>query len=359
MDLDPQKSPATDMASGEGDHTETSKRWATDAADPEVAVPVGEFGDAIQEERRRMYTSPELRTDPTYCPSRETTQPRFTVYNTPHHKDVLPEKFGGKTPWLDYKRHFEVCMMLNRWDDIEAGQYLATRLQGPALKVLSNLPTGAPISYTQLVAQLERRFGPGQQADNFLMELRMRRRHRDESLQELGQAIRDLTSLAYPELDCAARERLARGHFSEAIEEPEIRAGIFRAHATTLDDAIRAALATESFVKAEKMRDRCRPTRQIRAVEGACRPEPVPVDERTRKEVNELKSSLQQLTTMIEKLATTSNTSTTKGASVCYNCGETGHFRRECPKYSAGLGNGSRPTRWTGGRPQSQPGPRM
>ena len=56
----------------------------------------------------------------------------------------------------------------------------------------------------------------GEQAEYFLMELRMRRRHRDKSLQQLGQAIRDLTGLGYPERSATARERLAKTHFSEA-----------------------------------------------------------------------------------------------------------------------------------------------
>ena len=119
-------------------------------------------------------------------------------------------------PWADYKKHFGACMLLNNWSDQEAGQYLATRLQGPALKVLNNLPSGSNILYSELVAQLECRFGPGEQAEYFLMELRMRRRHRDKSLQQLGQAIRDLTGLGYPEMSATARERLAKTHFSEA-----------------------------------------------------------------------------------------------------------------------------------------------
>ena len=36
----------------------------------------------------------------------------------------------------------------------------------------------------------------------------------------------------------------------DAIQDAEIRAGIFRAHPKSLDEAIRAALETESFVNA-------------------------------------------------------------------------------------------------------------
>ena len=41
----------------------------------------------------------------------------------------------------------------------------------------------------------------------------------------------------------------------DAIQDVEIRAGIFRAHPKSLDEAIRAALETESFVNAERQRN--------------------------------------------------------------------------------------------------------
>ena len=151
----------------------------------------------------QVYTPHGFRENPQYVSSTRKTDVRQG--SSRYRKDVLPEKFGGKTPWSDYKRHFEVCMQLNGWTDLEAGQFLATRLQGPALRILSNFPVSGHISYSELVSHLESRFGPGEQAENFLLELRMRRRHKDESLQELGQAIRDLTCLAYPELNTDAR----------------------------------------------------------------------------------------------------------------------------------------------------------
>lgn len=204
---------------------------------------------------------------------------------------------------------------------------------------------------------MESRFGPGEQAENFLLELRMRRRHKDESLQELGQAIRDLTCLAYPELNTDARHRLAKGHFSDAIDDPETRAGIFRAHPQTLDDAIRAGLTTESFLRAERARERNRTSRHVRAVDAFPNTQPAPMDEKTRKEIEELKMNMRQLTTMIENMAT--NRTQNKDDRACFNCQEVGHFARECPHVNTRQGNDNRSSRRTAARPNFRQGPRV
>ena len=217
-------------------------------------------------------------------------------------------------------------------------------VQGPALKVLNNFPLGRPITYTELVYQLERRFGTGDQSEKFLFEPRKRRRRPKETLQELGQAIPDLSSLVYPSMDTVTRERLAKGHFSDAIDDAEIRAGIFRSHPTSLDEAIQAGLMTEAFMKSERARERMRP-RQIRAVDG--RSEQEPVDKKMRKELDELKSSFQEMMQMMKGMQMNNR----KTDVICFNCNEPGHYKSHCPKLQ---GNGGRPSQWTERRSSGQ-----
>ena len=56
------------------------------------------------------------------------------------------------------------------------------------------------LTYDKLTARLDMRFGPGDQAERLISELRSRTRRAKESLQELGQSVRQLTALAFPEL---------------------------------------------------------------------------------------------------------------------------------------------------------------
>ena len=120
---------------------------------------------------------------------------------------------------------------MNRWMEEEATEFLAASLQGEALRVLGD--GSKRFTYTDLVKVLERRFGPGRQAENYLVELKHRRQGPKETLQELGQAVRELTVKAYPEIPEEARERLGKNHFMDAVTSPAVREGIYLLSSTT------------------------------------------------------------------------------------------------------------------------------
>ena len=143
--------------------------------------------------------------------------------------NIIPNKFDGRVPWRDYARHFEACCLANNWGEEEAKVFLSASLRGPAIKVIGGPNVDVHnLAFKDLIGLLEQRFGPGQLAENYLLELRFRRQGHHETLQELGQAVRDLSVLAYPELPDEAQDRLARTHFIEAIDDQVIREGVFR-----------------------------------------------------------------------------------------------------------------------------------
>ena len=117
----------------------------------------------------------------------------------------------------------------------------------------------------------------------------------------MGQAIRELAALAYPELPDEGRDRLARGHFADAVEEQAVREGTFRARPASLDKAVRAALHTEGFLKIEEQRSGKRP-KFARVVDGDVQN---PLKE-IRKDVGdnqrEVRQWLEKMTAQIESL---------------------------------------------------------
>ncbi len=158
-----------------------------------------------------------------------TTPKNYTVTRLPKKPRFTLDRFNGDVPW-----------------------------KGTTQQVLGVGQTGETLTYGELTSRLDRRYGPGEQAKTFLTQLRAAIEKR---MKELGQAIPRLTELAYPALPRESRERLARGHFLDVISNAEIRARVFRAHPKTLDEAIRAALETEAFLKSEQHRQGIRPDR--------------------------------------------------------------------------------------------------
>ncbi|XP_038058673.1 uncharacterized protein LOC119729953 [Patiria miniata] len=254
--------------------------------------------------------------------------------------NICPDRFNGKVPWKDYKAHFMACRVANGWNDGQAKVFLAASLQGPALSVLGCQPEGKKYSFRDLISSLDQRFGPGQQAEYHLMELRHRRQGEKETLQELGQSIRELSALAYPEFSEEGRDRLARGHFMDSVGNRAIREAIFRAKPTSLDDSIKASLAAESYHKVEEQRAADKTKKYARMVETEPTVEAtgeVPVNQAV------VDRAVQQIISRLGENVPTGSKDTIRPfgrrkantEDVCHNCRCKGHFARDCKKPKA------------------------
>ena len=73
---------------------------------------------------------------------------------------------------------------VNGWNEMEKATYLAVRLIGPALTVLSNIPRDNLYNYSSLITALEARFGFAHQPELHQIKLKNQTRKREESLAE-------------------------------------------------------------------------------------------------------------------------------------------------------------------------------
>ena len=209
---------------------------------------------------------------------------------------------------------------------------------GPALRLLGKNGE-AELTYSALTSRLKHRFGPSGKADVFLAELRSRRRKPNETLQELGQSIRDLAGMAYQEFDANGQDKLARGHFLDAIINPAVREGLFRAQPHTLDEAIEAALNTEAFLQMEAERGELRHSqRHSRALTGSDRsthPDTSEMVKKMEKALTDLTARLEALTRQVGSTSQYGNTGPNfrgrRQDGPCFNCGQQGHLSRNCP----------------------------
>ncbi len=113
---------------------------------------------------------------------------------------MMPEFYDGGSSLSDYLGVFDTTSRLNGWNDGEKADFLFTHLRGPAREVACSLSDEEQRSYQSLEEVLTIRFGPGQQAELYLAELRSCHRKSGEGLRELGDSVRRLTDLAYPDM---------------------------------------------------------------------------------------------------------------------------------------------------------------
>ena len=97
--------------------------------------------------------------------------------------------YDGTSAWDDFAVQFEVIAELNGWDYKTKSMQLAASLRGDARTVLGDLEAVKRHDYISLESALKARFQPENQTEVCRVELRNRRRKKDETLPELGQAI--------------------------------------------------------------------------------------------------------------------------------------------------------------------------
>ena len=103
---------------------------------------------------------------------------------------------------------------------------------------------------------LENRFGSVNRAEMFRAKLQSKIKLKDESIPELGQAVRKMTRQAYPNADSTLRDVLALDHFIDALPDPDMRNRIRESRPKGITDAEVLAVRLKTHKLADKQRHR-------------------------------------------------------------------------------------------------------
>ncbi|KAJ8031464.1 hypothetical protein HOLleu_24660 [Holothuria leucospilota] len=245
---------------------------------------------------------------------------------------------------------------------------LAASLRGKAQAVLADVSIHARRDYTSLVNALSRRFDPAHQTEVFRIQLKNQTKRKEESLPEQAQEIRRLTRQAYPGAPSEVQGLMAKDHFMDALDDPEVRLAVYQARPRTLDEALRVSLEMEAFQKVERQRN-FSGRKALRAVEGPNQRGPTPaastndVSESVSNAIAEsmkmyqgalgdMQSTLKSLKDEVQALQGKVNqgpgqgkrwgkgsagsdrgpSRTEDGVPICFRCRKPGHFKRDCPE---------------------------
>ena len=108
--------------------------------------------------------------------------------------------------WHDFRRYFQNISQLNHWSRDHARMALLCCLRDQAEAYACGLSTSDQADLDVLLTQLEERFGSFNMKYSFIADAKLRRKGRDESFREFGQAIEDLSHKVYPETSDMVRE---------------------------------------------------------------------------------------------------------------------------------------------------------
>ena len=250
-----------------------------------------------------------------------------------------PTIFDGRSSWEAYVTQFEIVAEINQWDGPDKAAFLATSLRGPALTVLSNLPSESRVHYPSLLAALESRFGNKRQSELHRMKLRNRVRRRDETLPELAEDIKRLARLAYPEAPIEVLETLTKDQFIDALYDDEIRLRVAQARPTTLRAALGIALEIESFSLAARRRGR--PVRTVHETTTNTECFVDPQEETVKRnseflaEMKKMTSELREVVRSVKGKGRNQDGSPPRGKRKCWTCGSEDHLQRDCRLYNA------------------------
>ena len=219
--------------------------------------------------------------------------------------------------------------------------YLATSLKGPALNVLGNLSPERREDYHALVAALGSRFGSAHRTELSRVKFKRRVRQRDESLAALAEELERLGSLTYPEASQKLQDVLSRDQFIDVLSDEDKRLRIKQERPKSLEKALELALELESFQIASKQRlfKTSRGTKfdtekkRSEETERKGNRTTLPKDLASMYEMmDRLEKSMREcLSEVVTAIGERRKPAPGLEKAVCWRCGKSGHFRRNCP----------------------------
>ena len=254
---------------------------------------------------------------------------------------VLPETYSGEGSFTEWIDHFDSVAEVNAWDDAAKSLWIRVRLVGRAQTAFKWLDADTRANFAAAKSALKARFEPASKSALYEAEFQTRRKQPSEDWASFGEDVKALADKAFPELEEAARERLAVGQFLSQLD-PQIGFSVRQSKPKTISVAIAATLEVESYRTAPS--GPAQPEASFVAAVHA--KQDATMDLLTHIEKLEVEVSAQTSRHGPDRRRETTRRDSYGSASqrspvVCRRCGKEGHYSRGCasPRTSGASGN--------------------
>eukprot|EP00731_Ephydatia_muelleri_P003107 Em0001g3107a len=151
-------------------------------------------------------------------------------------------------PMLECTRS-DGMILVNKWESAdEKLKWLRVRLTGKALAAFSRCSEAVRNDYGECMKALAKRFNPDSKREVYVAELHSRNRRKEEDWATYADILKGLADKAYPDLEEAARERLALNQFLGELDKPQVAFGVRQGRPKSLDEAVSLTIELESYI---------------------------------------------------------------------------------------------------------------
>lgn len=246
---------------------------------------------------------------------------------------VKADRFDGSGDIDRFLDHFDVVAKANAWSPAVQLLQLPACLSGNAFDFFRRLPEGERETVDKLKATLRREYDAQALETDYALLFAARKRQPGESIVDYSEALRSMGRRAYPSFSDDQLEILCRSHFINGV-----------------DEAIRVQLLVggpdgESY---RQLVRRARQLEQVMAPTVLRRVQNYPAEDGSNV-YREMKKDIEKLTAVVGALEMQVSELTVTASSnkraprdppgPCPECGQSGHWRRECPKKRANTAN--------------------
>lgn len=255
------------------------------------------------------------------------------VYNRGSIK--LPQ-FSGEESLSIFLLKFRNYQQYYSLSDRQALFHLRQALIGSAAEILEVFDGDCVLS--DLIDELRRRFEPQDSADRYRQLLKNRRQGRGETLEALYLSILQLGQKAYNKAGGQLYDQLMKGHYVDAIYDPNLRLKLAELNPENIYEAHKTALRLQS-VMANAEYDK-RAVRTVTSQSGNDDARFKAIENKLQEVAKSLQSLAQRNENDRRQPQRDASSHTQRGRTrqsrACYLCNEIGHLIKNCPKKGQG-----------------------